>query len=388
MEKEYVLKHKDIPVLTFYINEDTWKFFELGDVIEQKRLPYGIEEPGNRSQNAIQLHAWLQGRGLPDSRKDKDTVKKQFNVEELQTLTMQAGGRNLTDHYWFHRTDKTLVWKNINYFENTFDIVMEKGGAAPGIDRSVQRQSPNVCVDGSIEKRWIIEDGKRFLLKSSRYKRMQEPFNEMIASMILDEYKIKHVGYKLRRTKDFIPYSICECMCDANTEFLNAQWIIQKEPQGMKDMYAHFLDICKKYGIPDVKERMDEMMWLDFIIGNEDRHRGNFGILRNSDTLKWISIVPIFDNGNSLFFDKSDDEITENGIDSLGKAFRDSNRLNLKLLDVPIWYDPSKKDTIIGIVTQGLQNNERIKIQRINDIIEIVEERLSVFERNLHKEEQ
>jgi len=383
VEKEYVLKHKDIPILTFYINEDTWKFFELGDVIEQKRLPYGIEEPGNRSQNAIQLHAWLQGRGLPDSRKDKDAVKKQFNVEELQTLTMQAGGRNLTDHYWFHRTDKTLVWKNVNYFENTFDVVMEKGGAAPGIDRSVNRQSPNVCVDGSIEKRWIIEDGQRFLLKGSRYKRMQEPFNEMIASMILDEYKIKHVGYKLRRTKDFIPYSICECMCDTNTEFLNAQWIIQKEPQGMKDMYAHFLDICKKNGIQDVKERMDEMMWLDFIIGNEDRHRGNFGILRNSDTLKWVSIVPIFDNGNSLFFDTSDDEISENGIDSLGKAFGDSNRLNLKLLDVPVWYDQSKKDAIIGIVAQGLQNNERINSQRINIIIETVKERLSVFEKSI-----
>jgi hypothetical protein len=103
LQKEYVLKHKDIPVLTFYINEDTWKFFEVGDIIDQSRLPYGIEEPGNRSQNAIQLHAWLQGRGLPDSRKDKDKIKIQFNVEELQTLALQAGGRNLTDHFWFHR---------------------------------------------------------------------------------------------------------------------------------------------------------------------------------------------------------------------------------------------------------------------------------------------
>jgi hypothetical protein len=381
LKKEYVLKHNDIPVLTFYINEDTWKFFELGDIIDQNRLPYGIDEPANRSQNAIQLHAWLQGRGLPDSRKDKNQIKKQFNVEELQTLTMQAGGLNLTDHYWFHRTDKDNIWKNVNYFENTFDEVKEKGVAAPGIDPSVHRQSPNVCVDGSIEKRWIIEDGRRFLLKGSRYKRMQEPFNEMTASLILNEYNIKHVGYELRRTKDNIPYSICECICDENTEFLNAQWVILKEPQGMKDMYTHFLDICKKNGIHDVKKRMDEMMGLDFIIGNEDRHRGNFGILRNSQTLQWLNIVPIFDNGNSLFFDKSDDEIKENGIDSTGKAFGDSNRLNLKLLDWLEWYDGSKKDTIISIVAQSLKNNERLKSQRINDIIDIINKRLSVLEK-------
>jgi hypothetical protein len=247
----------------------------------------------------------------------------------------------------------------------------------------VHRQSPNVCVDGSIEKRWIIEDGQRYLLKGSRYKRMQEPFNERIASMILDEYNIKHVEYELRRTRDSIPYSICKCMCDTNNEFLNAQWVIQKESQGRKDMYTHFLDICKKNGILDVKDRMDEMMGLDFIIGNEDRHRGNFGILRNSDTLQWVSIVPVFDNGNSLFFDKSDDEITESGIDSLGKAFGDSNRLNLKLLDRLGWYDKSKKDKVIGIVAEGLQCNERLKSQRINDIIEIIKERLSVFEKSI-----
>ena len=62
-------------------------------------------------------------------------------MEELQTLAMQAGGRNLTDHYWFHRTDKNFVWKDVNYFENPFDTVKEKGATSgiyePGLVTSV-----------------------------------------------------------------------------------------------------------------------------------------------------------------------------------------------------------------------------------------------------------
>ena len=47
---------------------------------------------------------------------------------------------------------------------------------------------------------------------------------------------------------------------------------------------------------------MDYQIMTDFIITNVDRHRGNFGILRDANNLRFISPVPIFDSGNSMFF--------------------------------------------------------------------------------------
>lgn len=41
---------------------------------------------------------------------------------------------------------------------------------------------------------------------------------------------------------------------------------------------------------------------MDFIISNSDRHLNNFGILRDSTTLQWLSYAPIFDSGNSMFY--------------------------------------------------------------------------------------
>ena len=38
---------------------------------------------------------------------------------------------------------------------------------------------------------------------------------------------------------------------------------------------------------------------LDYIIMNEDRHLNNYGIIRDVNSLEWISVVPIFDNRDS-----------------------------------------------------------------------------------------
>ena len=44
-----------------------------------------------------------------------------------------------------------------------------------------------------------------------------------------------------------------------------------------------------------------DMLVFDALIYNEDRHFGNFGLLRNSHTGEVIAPAPLFDNGLSLF---------------------------------------------------------------------------------------
>jgi hypothetical protein len=372
LSKEYILKHKNIPVLTFFLDEKTFKLEDIGDIISEERLPYGIIDKNNRVQNAIMLNSWIQGRGLPDSRKDKDSIKEQFQVNELKILTIQALGLNLTDHYWLHELGKDLKWEYVNHFDNVFDKIIPGNEIAPGIDESVASNSPNLCVDGSIEKRWIIKDNERYLVKGSRYRRMQEPFNEMIASRIMDLFDINHVIYNLKRTKEGIPYSECKCMCNTHIEYINAGYI-------MNNTYNSYIDICKNNNINDAKERIDEMIIMDFLIGNVDRHRGNYGILRDSTTLKWLSIAPIFDNGNSLFFDCENEDMHYFNVDSFSKAFRDNNRLNLQLVDYPQWFEKIKINEITNIVASGLKENEKLKSKRINKVVEVIKDRVKIL---------
>ena len=67
------------------------------------------------------------------------------------------------------------------------------------------------------------------------------------------------------------------------------------------DLYNHYLNCCNKLGIPDVNASLDRMLAFDYLISNSDRHFGNFGAVRNAETLEWIGSAPLFDNGTSLW---------------------------------------------------------------------------------------
>ena len=69
------------------------------------------------------------------------------------------------------------------------------------------------------------------------------------------------------------------------------------------------------------KEFYDElcsMLVFDAVIYNEDRHFGNFGVLRDNHTGKILKPAPIFDNGLSLFNFAMADDI--NNLDEYAKT--------------------------------------------------------------------
>jgi hypothetical protein len=385
MRKEYILKHKNKEVLCFEMNTEDYEVMGINKIVDMQRLPFIIEDKNNIVECAVRLSTWIKGRGLSGSRNDIHNIRKLFKTDNLSKLVVDSYGLNLTDHYWLHKTDSNIKWESVNYFDNEFDQLKQSGNYSPVIDNSVKNPSPNFCVDGSIEKRWVIVNGERVLLKGSRYKNMQEPFNEQIASMIMDEFKIDHVHYKQKRTKDMIPYSECKTMSDKNNEFINAQWVLNSEYNKNKPLYEHYMDVCKEQKIADVKENVDAMLAIDFFIGNEDRHRGNFGILRNADTLEWIKLAPIFDNGNSLFYDRENKSYDDWGLDTMGKAFGDSNRLQLELISYPGWYNSVKGNNMVDIIVNGLKHNERLTEKRVDKIAKIALQRKSVFEKMIGK---
>ncbi|MDU5271998.1 MAG: hypothetical protein E6162_02215, partial [Finegoldia magna] len=104
--------------------------------------------------------------------------------------------------------------------------------------------------------------------------------------------------------------SVCENFIDENTELVPINAIVQnaQKPNHIS-MYDFVIEELGKLGVNDAKKRINEMLFLDYIIFNEDRHFNNFGFIRDVETLEIKEMAPIYDSGTSLFYNTLDTAI-------------------------------------------------------------------------------
>lgn len=103
----------------------------------------------------------------------------------------------------------------------------------------------------------------------------------------------------------------------------NKKDLSEKKPNNIND-YEHYIEVLEKNNVPNARENVKQMFILDYLIMNIDRHMKNFGVIRNVNTLEWISTTPIFDNGESMQCDKLTNEINFNN--GNGKFFSNTNK--------------------------------------------------------------
>ena len=212
-------------------------------------------------------------------------------------------------------------------------------------------KSPNNTTDGMLKKAWIIENNVRYLLKSGYKNELLQPFNEVLASEICKRLGFNHVEYTLDIYKDVI-VSKCPCFINKETELITCHQIRNNmERHNNINDYEDYINLLQENGIKNARIEMENMYILDFLIMNEDRHLNNFGIIRNVDTLKWISCAPIYDNGQSLnieYYDEEEIAISGEGrffyevkpFDEIIKVVKDIKRIDVNKLDGLVeWFD-------------------------------------------------
>ena len=98
----------------------------------------------------------------------------------------------------------------------------------------------------------------------------------------------------------------------------------------------HYTDCCIELGIPGVRESLDKMLTVDYLIVNNDRHFNNFGAVRNAQTLEWVMPAPLFDNGSSFWYNQDAANIPK--IDkSKSQPFLDTHEEQIKLVKDFSW---------------------------------------------------
>lgn len=373
---KYVLMHKNISVALLDLDEETGFIQKINELYEEKHLPYGVKVKNGIADRAA-LNDWWVDRSIPASRSGIVRALEVLNLSSTRMLLLRCFGLSLSDQYWIKPADSDLEWSKINFFENGFsadvgDVLLGKADKKGHFDFS----SPDNTSDGCLKKRWKIVEGKRCLFKSGSNPFMQQPFNEVIASKVATRLGIPHVDYSIV-WDDGVPYSVCEDFIDVNTELVSAWRIMQmSKKDNSTSVYRHYINCCLALGITDIVKAVDQMLVLDYIIANEDRHQNNFGLTRNAETLEWIAAAPIFDSGSSLGYDKIASQIiTDNGVEC--KPFKKKHEDQIKLVSSFEWINFKALDGVEEDIVSVLgQAGEYIDETRKSAIVKSVLRRI------------
>lgn len=355
-----ILMNKKVEVLSCEYDGANGVFTKIYEVYNIDYTPYilksfYIENDINDIPFRTNLSEWFKGRGIPSWRDKLDLLLHRLDINAPTELLDKAFGLSLSDQYWIKPIDSNIHYDDINFFDNDFNYAefMEASLSKNSkmVTNNTALKTPNNTTDGMLRKAWIIEDGKRYLLKGGYKNEILQPFNEVLASEICKRLKFDYVEYTLDIYKDTV-VSKCPCFINKDTELITCYQIRNDmKRHNDKQDYEDYIKVLEENEIKDARISMENMYILDFLIMNEDRHLNNFGIIRDVNTLKWISTAPIFDNGQSLrieYYDEEELHISGEGrlfyevlpFDEIIKVVKDLKRIDINALDGLVeWFD-------------------------------------------------
>ena len=306
MNNEYLLMHKNIPVCSLLITptgeishveiiRDNFDHFPVAGKLDNSRF---IE--------------WWKARSIPSDRPGVKEALNKLGYVSSNNALIDNLALSLTDCYWLKPRMSSLTWEEVNLFTNDFvDTIGELQFQSSCNIKQKKNKLAVASSIGELKKKWCIDDkNKRVLVKGNMNNSYQQSLNEVFISNIHDQLGMQsHVKYDLVSIKVEENRQILGCssnnFCNENVEFVSAWDLIQSIKHKNNESYFSlfrkcWLDLGMKEEMFD--SFMDYMIMTDYLFTNIDRHLNNFGILRDSNTLRLIGFAPIFD---SSVFDKS-----------------------------------------------------------------------------------
>ena len=244
-------------------------------------MPYGF----------LTMDDWIDGRQIAKHRVSIQKLMRELGLNTRHDFIGMARCLSLTDTFWMKRADEAISWDEVSLYRNPFDDVIARiafdGTGMYG--RHNSPTSPEFATSGSFAKCWIREGGRIFLLKRGSYGYANagfEPYSEKLASDILEAAGINHVAYELVNYHGKLA-SKCPMFTSEERGFVSVHRFFEG-PFGVREM----LEFAAAHG---AEEAFRDMVVMDAVFANVDRHAGNYGFVVDNATGAVVGFAPLFD---------------------------------------------------------------------------------------------
>lgn len=384
----YFLMHKNdkVAIIEF---DSSGNVTNIGNSYRKELLPYPAQK------DIFYLREWIHSRAIPKTRHGIKNVLRTLRLPNTTSLLLDNLGLSLNDCYWLNPADIQYTWEEVNLFANPFSEAFFVDDNSKMLNQT--KFSPNASLQGELKKKWVINtDNERVLLKGNYGSNWQQSLNEFLASEInsrqprcpgYTEYQLKKGSVGDDDEEAIICSSVNFIKTDEE-EFIPIWDIYQSAKwRGDTSRYHTIVNRCVELGLDEeyATKFFSYQILLDFIITNTDRHFNNFGIIRDTNTLKPLRFAPIYDCGNSMFWDKHDLPVTEKALTSIKTiSFLDKEIAMLRyvndfeLLDCNLL--PSKSEFF-----EIYEKDPNMSKERIEKLYNIVNRKVNMLEQIKNK---
>lgn len=244
------------------------------------------------------IEGWVCSRSIDTHRTNSRLLRKAIRLSSTDEydIAMTTYCATITDRYWFRPLGSNLTYDKIKFTSDKLSSIALDGKFL--LNDKVEYQSPEFTNTGSFEKCWRLINGEWMLIKKST---PLEKFSEMFVYRLGDYLKLNVARYLLDDERDDIILS---------EDFTDNGRLIFEHMQSLIGDSEDYVDNVKLIeslnykilacnNVELVQEYLD-ILFMDTICMNVDRHTQNYGFLRDLIDGRIESMAPNFDNNLSL----------------------------------------------------------------------------------------
>ena len=230
------------------------------------------------------IYNFLANRILDLSRPNARLLLKVLSIQNKKDeyIALYSHGACISDNYWFRATGSKQKYADIFFDNDAYSDLALQGKI---VNLPALSGSPELSAIGSFEKCWKKINGEWWMYKAGK---KEELFSELFCFQLAKTFKMPTAIYEYSdgfiRTKNFADKLNFEPMFSLAGD---------NEEYGF--VFKLLYDIDR-----EIARSFIALLWFDCLVFNPDRHNQNYGLLRDKNTGKIISLAPNFDNNLAL----------------------------------------------------------------------------------------
>lgn len=254
--------------------------------LDKSRMPLYLRDHDD-------ILGWLEERAIDRHRTNSRILKKVLRLSDSSDLAavLHSHGAAITDDYWFKgESEPDLTWRDVRFSADSFAEIALTGSfssySREFTPEELRAGTPELTNIGSYEKCWRIEDGAWWLYKNENE---LERFSELFIAALG-----KALGFSMAEYQESGDYVKTRDFTEGRMNFEPVSAIV-----GDNEDYALNYERLTALKPSLGKEYLD-ILFMDALCFNMDRHTKNYGVLRDRATGKVLCMAPNFDNNIAL----------------------------------------------------------------------------------------